>query len=140
MINIETLPGRPFRGVFTSADASSPSNAPATVFTLYEVKGATTITLAATDEVIITDIIATVGANISTTIFEGADENIASPSEIIAVVRGGTTVCATHRFAVPHFCAAGVTPRCRTSGTGQVDCVIHGVIRKVTDPINPWRW
>ena len=127
----DQIQGRPFTGVFSSSDASALSEGNSR-FTLYKVGGTSGITLAANERVVITDVsIDFSGATARTiTIYDGADTT-ADPGELIATANLAQYGRHVQQLSVPHYGSAAQSyPKVKTSGAGQVDVVIRGVIQR----------
>lgn len=119
-----TLHGRPFHGEFTSADASA-LNEENSRITLYDV-GKNTITLGANEFVVITHITILAGAALTVQIYDGADTTIGNGER---VAQGNYAANGGESTNMVHYCKQGTYPKVKTSGAGQVDVIIHGVIR-----------
>lgn len=124
--------GRAFHGEFTSADASALSEANSRI-TLYSIENAGTITLASNERVVITDIFVLAGAALTVTLYDGGDNSVAAGERILLgnfAANGGLN----GPLATPHYCQRGPTngyPKVKTSGAGQVDVTIRGVIERM---------
>ena len=116
------MSSRRFHGYFTSADASGLSE-PNSRITLYEDGTVTSITLAATESVVVTDIIFATATTITAKFYDGAD-NVVDAGELMFAEIGS----AAYRAAVPHTCQLATYPKIKTSGAGQIDAVIRGYI------------
>jgi len=116
-----------FHGEFSSADASALTE-PNSRFTLYQDGTTTSITLAATDKVVITDIDIRVGITGRTVqVYDGANNTVDAGETIHA----GTYAASTGHnrvSATPHSCQLGSYPKVKTSGAGQVDLNIRGYV------------
>jgi hypothetical protein len=136
------LKGVPFHGEFSSADASalSEANSRFTLFPAGFIKAGTTITLKSSTEgtdtllgsvVIITDILISIGASaLAVQVYDGAD-NTVDAGELVAKAQVLINTNTSIRLFVPHYCMAGTYPKVKTSGAGQVDVTIHGLISDV---------
>lgn len=123
----DQLQGRPFTGVFSSADASALNEANSR-FTLYTVGSSTALVLAANERVVITDLAVVVGSALAVTVYDGADA-IVDAGEVILKGSFGTNGGISQNLQVPHYGSACQSyPKVKTGGAGQVDAVIRGVI------------
>src|SRR5262249_31313702 len=125
----QSLEGRPFHGEFTNSDASALTEANSR-FTLYDCASTpTAITLGATERVLIPDVVINYSGSTTRTIqvYDGADATVDAGEKAWqgALAQNGD---AQMTFLVPHHCKVGSYPKLKTSGAGQVDAVIHGVI------------
>ena len=121
--------GQPFHGEFSSADASALSEANSRL-SLYPPGSTSAITLASTDQVLITDIKVGVGATaLTVTVYDGADAT-AGAGEVID--KGGYAVntSQSQNRVIGHYCQAGTYPKVKTSAAGQVDVILTGIILK----------
>lgn len=124
----EELNGRVFVGVFSSADASGLSE-PNSRFTLYLPGDTNAITLASTDQVVITSVdISSTGAVI-VTLYDGADNSPGAGEQILKLEFAAKGVYHGH-YVHPHACAVGTYPKVKASGAGQVEVTIRGVISR----------
>jgi len=126
----QNLRGVPFHGEFSSADASALNEANSR-FSLYGanfVTGGSAITLAATDIVVVLDVVIAAGAaGLAVWIYDGANNAVDAGEQIAkAFLLANTTVYPD--FTLGHYCAAGTWPKVKTSGAGQVDVTINGTI------------
>ena len=123
------LEGRAFHGEFTSADASALNEANSR-FTLYGNQGQTAktgITLAANEQVVITDIQLWSVAAVTVQLYDGANNSVAAGEKIFhAPMTANGHV--EQSLTTPHYCLEGSCPKVKTSGAGQVDVLIRGVI------------
>jgi hypothetical protein len=136
-MDAEFIPGAPFHGEFSSANASAPANEPAARIKLYPAGSAVEITtLGINDQVIITDVQIQCASSITASIFFGADENVGA-GELVG--KYGFAPTGTSNIGlgcnVPHkgpaqgSGGAGIPwPKIKTSGAGQIDVVIRGTI------------
>lgn len=113
-----------FHGEFSSADPSALSEANSRI-TLYGDGSTTAITLAATDQVIITDINTGSGASNVITVYDGADATVDAGEKILYMRQ--TTVGAAMSLLTPRFCQVGTYPKVKGSAV-QTDVVVHGYI------------
>ena len=119
--------GSPIHGEFASADASALTE-PNSRILLYGGGRTTAITLAATDQVIVTSIVVNLGATARTvTIYDGAD-NVADAGEVLSLTFPPVNGTVVIPLIEPHFCQVGTWPKVITSGAGQVNVIIHGTI------------
>jgi hypothetical protein len=125
-VDLRNPPGLLFHGEVSSADATTAVSA-----TLYGTGSATAITVGATDQVVITDVVVSSGQalNYTTTVFDGADGSVGAGEVILAFSSktAGTSTLACSSLT-PHVCPPGQTPRVISTGTGQVDVVLRGYI------------
>src|SRR5262249_5248933 len=119
--------GAPVHGEFSSADASALTEA-ASRFALYGAASTAAVTLAGTDVVVITDLLINTGAAITVQVYDGADNAVGAGELVHKATVNGTT---TFGFATPHYCRAGTYPKVKTSGAGQVDCLLRGSITTI---------
>ncbi len=115
-----------FHGEFSSADASALTE-PNSRVTLYDTAGVA-ITLASTEQVVITDVTVIVGVDLAVDLYDGAN-NVPAAGEY--VWRGSMLAAsqsASYQFKTAHYCATGTYPKVKTGGAGQVDVIIHGFI------------
>lgn len=114
-----------YHGEFTSADASALSEANSR-FTLYKIGTTTTITIASTDIIVVTDIQFWSVAAVLLQIYDGADTTVSAGEKIWQA-----TVTANYSTAfslmTPHYCQTGTFPKVK-AGAGQVDFIIRGFI------------
>jgi hypothetical protein len=124
---MKTYPeGRPFHGEFSSANASGLSEVNSR-FALYAANSLSTITLAANEQVVITDIFVLAGAALTVTLYDGADNVVAGGEQVLKgnfAANGGVAEV----LGTPHYCQVATYPKVLTSGAGQIDCTIRGVI------------
>lgn len=121
--------GRPFHGEFSSADASALNEA-SSRFSLYGAGSTSAITLASHERVVITDIAIVAGAALTVTLYDGSDTTVGGGEQILKgdfAANGGIS----SRLAVPHYGQTGSYPKVKTSGAGQIDVTIRGVIEKL---------
>lgn len=118
--------GREFHGDFSSADASGLSESNSRI-ALYERGTTTAITLGTTQRVVVTDVVVVAGAALTVTVYDGADAT-ASTGERIVMGNFAANGGVSQALSVAHCCQAGTYPKVKTSGAGQVDVQIHGVI------------
>jgi hypothetical protein len=118
--------GRPFHGEFSSANASSLTEAQER-FTLYSAGSNNSITLASTDMVVITDVFIYAAASMKVTVFDGSGANPSAGNYILQGTLAANTV-AFPSLNTPHYCAVGTYPHVQTSTSGQIDVYIHGII------------
>lgn len=121
-----TQHGKPFHGEFTSADASALNEANSRA-TLYPPGSTTGLTLGATEVVVVTDIDVVAGAALTVTLYDGADNSVAAGERLLLGNFPANGGISSH-LNVPHYCQAGTYPKVKTSGAGQVDVTIRGVI------------
>lgn len=117
--------GRPFHGEFTSSDASGLSEANSR-FTLYDT-GKNAIALASNDQVVITDYLIVAGSALTVQLYDGADTTV-SAGERIAQGNLAANGGVSKTFHTPHYVKQATYPKVKTSGAGQVDVIIQGVI------------
>lgn len=124
------LPGVPFHGEFTSADASALSEENSRIL-LYGAGSTTAVTLTSNDQVVITDLKVVCGASgLIVTVYDGANNTVAAGERIdlgTYAANGGIM----GSFAVPHYCQKGTWPKVKTSGAGQIDVQIRGTIHRI---------
>jgi hypothetical protein len=119
--------GRPFHGEFTSADASGLSEVNSR-FTLYKASSTTSITLASNERVVITDLeINNVTAGVAVSVYDGADATV-DVGERISKHTLAANSSMYLDYLTPHYCQTASYPKVKTSGAGQVDVTIRGVI------------
>jgi hypothetical protein len=126
--------GRPFHGEFSSTDASALSEANSR-FTLYDAGNTpNAITLAANERVVITDFIVNYAGSTTRTIqiYDGPDATADAGEKVWqgALAQNGNAFA---QFTVPHYCQTGPTngyPKVKTSGAGQIDVIIKGIIQR----------
>lgn len=118
--------GTPFHGEFSSANAAGLDETNSR-FTLYGPSSTSAITLGASDQVIITDLIVQSGAALTVTVYDGAN-NVVAAGERIALGQFAANTNMPAGLSTPHFCQAGTYPKVLTSGAGQIDCLIRGRI------------
>ncbi len=128
--------GRPFVGVFSSADASGLSEANSR-FTLYNAaQTPAAITLAANERVVITDIdLVYSGATArEVTLYDGADTTVDAGEQIFKGTFQQYGGISSH-LQVPHYGSYNNStsspkgyPKVKTGGAGQIDVTIRGVI------------
>jgi hypothetical protein len=117
----------PIRGEFSSADARAVTlNESQARFTLYVDGSTSTVTLNATDRVIINTICAAVGATMSVEIYDGSDDTV-DAGESLIFLRGGTAF-GPFGTNLDIACKVGTYPKVETSALGQVDVVFTGVV------------
>lgn len=120
------LPGTPFHGEFSSADASALTEATTARFVMYPPGSTVALTVGSNDQVIITDVaVFTVTAAAQPTIYDGADATAGS-GEVVFATR--STTGAVQSFTVPHFCQRGTYPKCKSASAAQIEAVIRGFI------------
>lgn len=120
--------GRPFHGEFSSADASALSEANSR-FALYPAGSTSALTLAANERVVITDVAVVTGAALTVTLYDGADTTASGGEQILKgsfAANGGISSA----LAVPHYGQTASYPKVKTSGAGQIDVTIRGVIER----------
>lgn len=130
-LSIGTSPTLPVHGEFASADASAltESNSRAA---LYPQASATALTLAATDTAVVHSlVVSSAGANLTVTVYDGADATV-DVGEVIwrGVVPTNTTQHAV--LSVPHRCQAGTYPKVKASGAGQVYVNLSGYVLRTS--------
>jgi beta-lactamase superfamily II metal-dependent hydrolase len=117
-------------GEFTSTDASGLTE-PNSRALLYGDGSTSAITLATTDQVVITSVLISVGASgIKVSVYDGAD-NTVDAGEKIAVASVGANGFVNYTLPVPHRCQVGTWPKVKTSASGQVDVTLHGYLTSV---------
>lgn len=123
---IPPLPGRVISGVFSSADASGLSEANSR-FALYDTSRNAISSLAANEQVIITDIQVIVEDGLAVNVYDGADTSVAAGENIASATLpdGGGFV---RSLQTPHFCTLATFPKIKTSGAGQINAHINGYI------------
>lgn len=121
--------GVPFHGEFSSVDASSGVllTEASRRFSLFIAGTTAATTLAASDQVLVTELYSATSNTSIVTIYEGSDVTPAA-GETIAILRQ-TTVGQSVTFNTPHYCQAGCYPKVVNSTTQIVDVVIRGVIK-----------
>lgn len=119
--------GAQFHGEFSSADASAPADDAAARVSLFGAGSASALTLATTDQVVVTDMAIETSAALTVTVFDGANE-AAGAGEIIYKGDVGTTSAYAPPFTCPFYCQLGTYPHVLTSGAGQVDVQMRGYI------------
>lgn len=127
--------GRIFHGEFTSADASALSEANSR-FTLYD-SSKNAITLAADEQVVITDLDIVVGATgLTVTVYDGANNTVVAGERVMLGTFAANGGISSH-LKTPHYCRGNAStsspegyPKVKTSASGQVDATIRGFIRK----------
>jgi len=118
--------GRPFVGVFSSADASALSEANSR-FTLTLAGKTSAYSLGAAEQVALTDLDVVAGAALTVTVYDGSDTSVGTGEQALKgsfAANGGISA----HLVVPHFCQAGTYPKVKTSGAGQIDVTVRGVI------------
>lgn len=123
-----SLAGSDFHGEFSSADASGLSEANSR-FTLFEPRQKGSISLGSSDVVAITDIVVTTNTSLTVTIYDGANNSVASGETLAKVILSGTGVI---KFTTPKQCQKGTYPKVLTNTSGQVDVQISGFIHSTT--------
>lgn len=119
--------GTPFHGEFSSADASALSEANSR-FRLYPAGGDDTITLASTQQVVVTDIFLLTGNTaLTVSIYDGGDNNVGA-GEVLVAGDFGANGGVNETAHIPHYCQEGTYPKVKTSGAGQINASIRGVI------------
>ena len=124
-----------FHGEFSSADATAAAlggTEPPYRFTLYPAGSKVALVLAATEQVVITDI--SLGSKTAMTflkLFDGADA-VADAGELIAIIESGTGHGGLFWTpSIPHRCQVGTYPKAIAQAAGQLDIVIRGIIESV---------
>jgi phage baseplate assembly protein gpV len=119
--------GIPFHGEFSSADASALNEANSRVL-LYRGGSVAAYTLAATERVVITDFDVVCGASgLTVTLYDGDNTTVAAGETINKGTFAANGGISSH-LTTPHFCQLGTWPKVKTSGAGQIDVTIRGVI------------
>src|SRR5262245_26644641 len=118
--------GSPFVGVFSSSDASGLSESNSR-FTLTLAGRTTAYSLGATDQVLITDIDLTAGAALTVTLYDGSDTTAGTGEQILKGNFAANGGISSHNL-IAHACQQGSYPKVKTSGAGQIDCTIRGVL------------
>src|SRR5262245_1591277 len=108
--------GRPFTGVFSSADASALSETNSR-FTLYSAANTpAAITLTANERCVITDIDVVVGASsLTVTLYDGADNTPGNGEQISKGNFAANGGISSH-LVVPHYGTQATYPKVKTSG------------------------
>ena len=117
----------PFHGEFGSADASALSEANSRIL-LYGAGSTTAITLAATNQVVITYYTILAGAALTVTLYDGADATVGA-GEVVARGNYGANGGERALIGPGHHCQPGTWPKVKVSAAGQVDVIIHGYIK-----------
>ena len=117
------MSSRSVHGEVSSSDASA-----GVAFTLFAAAGTEEESVGASERLEITSLSIVVGSALTVDVFTGSDMT-ASAGERIAkgnfAASGGMVV----PLPTSRICPAGTVPRLKTSGSGQVDAILHGVIR-----------
>jgi hypothetical protein len=113
----------PIHGECISADATA-----GVAFTLYHAGTTTTVTLAAGDQVHVSDIAGYTAIDTEYDIFSGANMTVGNGERIahVATVTGGTPYSLT--FQTPHKCIAGTAPAVK--GAGAANFTFRGFVRR----------
>lgn len=124
------LGGTPIHGEFTSADASALTEENSRIL-LYGPGSTTAVTLASTDQVVITDLKLICGATgLTVTVYDGANNTVAAGERITMgtfAANGGEA----QNFTTGHYCQVGTWPKVKTSAAGQIDVQIRGFVYRV---------
>lgn len=116
-------------GEFSSSDASDLSESNSR-FTLYGAGKASVGTLAATDQVVVTDVKVMVGSSaLTVTLYDGSDATV-DAGETITVGDYAANGGEAQNFSCPHVCQSGTYPKVKTSGAGAVKVQLRGYIRR----------
>jgi len=123
--------GQPFHGEFTSTDATELSET-GQRFTMYRSQGATVktaVTLAANEQVVITDIFLHCELAMTVWVFDGANN---TPNNGESILRSSFAINSGCGFQlnVPHYCLQGTYPKLKTSTAAKIDAIIRGFIVK----------
>jgi len=119
--------GRPFHGEFSSADASALSEVNSR-FALYASNSLAAVTLAANEQVLITDIdVVCGGTGLTVTLYDGADTTVSAGEQVLKGTFAANGGISSH-LLVPHYCQVGTYPKVKASAAGQVDVTVRGVI------------
>jgi hypothetical protein len=119
--------GRPFHGEFSSADASALSEVNSR-FSLYASNSLAAVTLAANEQVLITDIdVVCGGTGLTVTLYDGADTTVSAGEQVLKGNFAANGGISSH-LLVPHYCQVGTYPKVKASAAGQVDVTVRGVI------------
>jgi hypothetical protein len=118
--------GKPFVGVFSSADASGLSEANSR-FTLTLAGQTAAYSLASDEQVLISDVDLVAGAALTVTLYDGSDTTAGAGEQILAGSFAANGGISSHNLT-PHACQQASYPKVKTSGAGQIDCTIRGVI------------
>lgn len=117
-----------YHGEFSSSDASALSE-PNSRILLYGRGSTTAITLASTDQVVITDVKIMCGASaLTVTIYDGAN-NVVAAGETVTTGDYAANGGEVQNFSTPHGCQVGTWPKVITSGSGAVKVQIRGRIQ-----------
>lgn len=119
--------GQQIHGEFASADASALSEANSRI-TLYPAGSTSAITLGATDQVIVTDIIAVVSVALTVTLYDGTDNTVDAGEQILKGAFAANSGVGAESV-VGHTCQAGTWPKVKTSGAGQIYVTIRGYMK-----------
>jgi hypothetical protein len=118
----------PFHGEVSSSDASALTESASRIL-LYPAGSTTAYTLQATDQVVITELVAVAGAALTVTVFDGSD-SVAGAGEIIMQGDFGVNGGVSEESAfTPHRCQLGTWPKVKTSGAGTIKVNVRGTIR-----------
>lgn len=118
--------GPQFHGEFSSADASSLSEADSRIL-LYGAGSTTAVTLAVADFVLVTDVLIVTAAAVTVTVYDGAN-NAAGAGEVIATGDFPANGGVAWQCQTAHVCQKGTWPKVKTSGAGAVKVTIRGTI------------
>jgi hypothetical protein len=103
-------------------------------FTLYIAGTATAFNIAATDQILITDInIYTGTTTLIITVFDGSatdDATLEAGEQIFkwTALSGGNGLSVSAMFRTPHYCKKGTYPRLLSSGAQSASAILHGLI------------
>ena len=99
--------GRPFHGEFSSADASALSEVNSR-FALYASNSLAAVTLAANEQVLITDIdVVCGGTALTVTLYDGADTTVSAGEQVLKGTFAANGGISSH-LLVPHYCQKGL--------------------------------
>jgi hypothetical protein len=121
--------GTPIHGEFTSADASALSEANSRL-ALYGAGSTTSLTLGSTDYVALTDLVISVGAALTVTIYSGADATVDAGEQMAKLTFAAAGVQSV-RLDTPGWTLIGTYPKVKTSGAGTVTVFATGVATSI---------
>lgn len=118
--------GLRFVGTFSSADASALSEANSR-FTLCIAGSTSSFSLGSNQRVLISDIDVVSTAALTVTLYDGEDTTVGTGEQILKGGFAANGGISSH-CVVPHQGQLGSYPKVKTSGAGQIDCTIRGVV------------
>lgn len=122
--------GSRLHGEFSSANASALDEENSRIL-LYGAGSVSAVTLGAGDTVCVTSVAVAVGAALTVTVYDGANNTPAAGEQILKVITAAAGTAVYH-LPVAHACQPGTWPKVKTSGAGQVDVTLHGHVTSVT--------